>query len=101
MKMKNLFCRAPVTVPIVALLLATSSAKAACGSPDQPSGVTAVVPFVAQSADEDSTQSAERHHGHDGSILGLWHVAYVFSDGTPAFQSFKLWHSDGTEWESA
>lgn len=99
--MKNLFWRAPVTVSILALLFATSSAKAGCGSPDHASGVTAVVPFVAQSADGDSTQSTERHHGDDDSILGLWHVAYVFSDGTPAFQSFKFWHPDGTEWESA
>jgi uncharacterized membrane protein len=99
--MKNLFCRAPVMVSLVALLLATSSAKAACGIPGQGSGVTAVLPFVAQSADEDSAQSTERHHDHDGSILGLWHVTYVLSDGTPDFQSFKFWHPDGTEWESA
>src|SRR3569833_1181450 len=101
MKMKNQFFRDPIVLSFLALLFATSSAKAACGSPYQPSGVTAPVLFVGQSADEDSAQSTERQHGHDNSILGLWHVAYTLSDGTIAFQSFKLWHSDGTEWESA
>jgi hypothetical protein len=101
MKMKNLFCRAPVMVSLAALLFATASAKAACGIPEQGSGVTAVLPFVAQSADEDSAQSTDSHHDRYGSILGLWHVTYVLSDGTPDFQSFKFWHPDGTEWESA
>lgn len=99
--MENRFCRAPVMVSLLALLFAISNAKAACGIPEQASEITARVPFVAQSADEDSTQNTERHHDHDDSILGLWHVAYVFADGTPAFQSFKFWHPDGTEWESA
>jgi len=99
--MKNIFYRAPVMVSLAALLLATASAKAACGIPEQGSGVTAVLPFVAQSADEDSAQSTDGHHDHDGSILGLWHVTYLFSDGTLNFQSFKFWHPDGTEWESS
>ena len=99
--MENLFCRAPVMVSLLALLFTTSSAKAACGDPEQASEITAIVPFAAQSADEDSTQSTDRHHDHDDSILGLWHVAYVLSDGTPFYQSFKFWHPDGTEWESA
>jgi len=99
--MENLFCRAPVMVSLLALLFTTSSAKAACGTAEQASQITAVVPFAAQSGDEDSTQSTDRHHDHDGSILGLWHVTYVLSDGTPLFQSFKFWHPDGTEWESA
>jgi hypothetical protein len=101
MKMENLFCRAPVMVSLLALLLATSSAKAACGVPEQASEITTKVPFVAQSADEGSTQHRERHHDHDDSILGLWHVAYVNSDGSPFYQSFKFWHADRTEWESA
>lgn len=99
--MSKLFCGAPVIVSILALLFSTSSAKAACGSPEQGSGLTAVLPFVAQSGDEDSTPSTGRHHDHDGSILGLWHATYVNSDGSPAFQSFKFWHPDGTEWESS
>lgn len=94
-------CRAPVVVSVLALLLATSSAKAACGIPEEASEITTKVPFVAQSADEGSTQSTERHHDHGGSILGLWHAVYVNADGSPAFESFKFWHPDGTEWESA
>lgn len=99
--MNKLFCRAPVTVSILALLFAASSAKAACGVPEQASENTATMPLVAQSADRDSTQGTERRHDHDDSILGLWHATYVNSDGSPAFQSFKFWHPDGTEWESS
>jgi hypothetical protein len=101
MTKQNMFRSAPIAIFVVGLLSGAGNAKAGCGDPEQPSGITAIVPFVAQSADEDSTQSTVRHHDHDGSILGLWHVTYVLSDGTPDFQSFKFWHPDGTEWESA
>lgn len=101
MTTRSMFRSAPIAIFAVGLLSGAGNAKAACGSPEQGSGVTAVLPFVAQSGDEDSTPSTERHHDHDGSILGLWHVTYVLSDGTPDFQSFKFWHPDGTEWESA
>lgn len=102
-KRKLSFMNAAFIASVLALLFATSSAKAACGSPGQGSGVTVVVPLVAQSPNEGSGQDTERDHDYDhgGSILGLWHVTYVFSDGTPNFQSFKFWHPDGTEWESA
>ena len=35
------------------------------------------------------------------SIVGLWHVVYTQSDGTPFNQTFKMWHSDGIEFENA
>jgi len=58
---------------------------------------------VGQAAHDSFGQSTDRHQDrdHDNSIVGLWHVAYNLADGTPLYQSFKFWHSDGTEWESA
>jgi hypothetical protein len=35
------------------------------------------------------------------SIVGLWHVVYTESDGTLFNQTFKMWHSDGIEFENA
>jgi len=36
------------------------------------------------------------------SIVGLWHAVYTATDGTDfAYQSFDVWHADGTEFESA
>src|SRR5205823_3559049 len=69
--------------------------------PQRASKIVAIVPFVAQSPDEGSGDARDRDHHRGGSILGLWHATYVNSDGTPAFESFKFWHPDGTEWESA
>src|SRR3954447_8897832 len=83
LKIHKLFCRAPVAVSVLALLFATSGAKAACWSPQRASKIAAIVPFAAQSLGESSAQGTERDHDddHGGSILGLWHVAYVNSDG--------------------
>jgi hypothetical protein len=36
------------------------------------------------------------------SVVGLWHAVYTATDGTDfAYQSFDVWHADGTEFESA
>jgi hypothetical protein len=35
------------------------------------------------------------------SIVGLWHVVYTQSDGSPFNQTFKMWHADGIEFENA
>ncbi|HTT04410.1 MAG TPA: hypothetical protein VMF64_03910 [Steroidobacteraceae bacterium] len=36
------------------------------------------------------------------SIVGLWHAVYTATDGTDFnYQSFDVWHADGTEFESA
>src|SRR4051794_9478864 len=45
LKIRKLFCRAPVVVSVLALLLATSSAKAGCWTPSGASKIVAVVPF--------------------------------------------------------
>src|SRR5215470_7068005 len=36
-----------------------------------------------------------------GSIAGLWHVTYTTSDDQLFQESFDMWHSDGTELETA
>lgn len=36
-----------------------------------------------------------------GSIVGLWHVTYTTSDDQLFQESFDMWHSDGTELETA
>jgi hypothetical protein len=33
------------------------------------------------------------------SIVGLWHDVHTKSDGTPFFEGYDTWHSDGTEEE--
>ena len=35
------------------------------------------------------------------SIVGLWYVAYTQTDGTLFNHTFKMWHSDGIEFENA
>ncbi|HVO46538.1 MAG TPA: hypothetical protein VMT29_09400 [Steroidobacteraceae bacterium] len=36
------------------------------------------------------------------SIVGLWHTSYTSTSGPlPDYQSFDVWHGDGTEFESA
>lgn len=36
------------------------------------------------------------------TIVGLWHAVYTSTDGTDfGYQSFDVWHADGTEFESA
>jgi hypothetical protein len=35
------------------------------------------------------------------TIVGLWHVVYTETNGTEFTQTFKMWHSDGIEFENA
>lgn len=35
------------------------------------------------------------------SIVGLWKASYTQSNGEPFIESFKSWHADGLEFESA
>lgn len=44
--------------------------------------------------------SASPNSAH-GTIVGLWQVSYTTSDNEPFQDSFDLWHSDGTELETA
>jgi hypothetical protein len=47
------------------------------------------------------TKLAASTNAAHGTIVGLWHVTYTTSDNQLFQESFDLWHSDGTEMESA
>lgn len=47
------------------------------------------------------TKLAASPRAASGSIAGLWHVTYTTSDNQLFQESFDMWHSDGTELETA
>src|SRR5208283_1914257 len=74
------------------ILFVTVSATAACGDPrGSKAGVALHLPFLAQ-LNSGAGQGSN-------SIVGLWHVTYM-ADGQFFFESFDMWHSDGTELEN-
>jgi hypothetical protein len=77
-----------LTLLLAALFAGVGSAKA-CGEPNKASAPA--MPWM--------------EHQDDGnwqpSIVGLWHVVYTQSNGDPFNQTFKMWHSDGIEFENA
>lgn len=101
MNVRTIFRSVQVSACAIGLLCAAWTAKAACGDPEQAAGITSVLPAMPQSGNgaSGSAYANEREHRH--SIVGLWHVTFVKSDGSPFYQSFDLWHSDRTEFESA
>lgn len=101
MKLRTIFRRAQITLCAAGLLCGGWTAKAACGDPEQPSGITSVLPSMAQSSNDGSAAPQGNQHDRRNSIVGLWHVTFVKSDGSPFYQSFDVWHSDQTEFESA
>jgi hypothetical protein len=70
--------------------LTAAAASAACGNLGQKPG--------------DAMKFPAEVHGENGwgdSIVGLWNVTDTIGDTTTLFgQSFKQWHSDGTEFEN-
>lgn len=74
------------------LLFNASTAKAGCGDPRKGQ----LSPFPTWLSHHDGSD-------YDGSptIVGLWHTHYTTSESTPFIESFKTWHSDGTEFENA
>jgi hypothetical protein len=97
------------------LLFTTSGAKAGGGCAlSYKAGAVPSLPFV--SPQPDNPQELDESHGH--AIVGLWHVIYtatettsgplpvpVIPPGPPSsfqfVESFKTWHSDGTEFDNA
>src|SRR5215472_6570668 len=79
---------------ILGLTFLTATAHASCmdgrrsASQPGPSGQLAAHLSAAQ-------------NGASNSIVGLWHVTYTTSDNQPFQESFDMWHSDGTELETA
>jgi len=96
----------PAALALIGFVFASSTAKAGCGDPAQSgSAAASVIPFLARSDPagqvNNNNSSGSKDRDHRKSIIGLWHVSFVMSNGTPFYQSFDLWHSDGTEIESA
>jgi hypothetical protein len=97
------------------LLFTTSGAKAGGGcAVGYKAGAAPSLPFV--SPQPDNHQEFDESNGH--AIVGLWHVIYTATETTSgplpvplippgppsSFQfveSFKTWHSDGTEFDNA
>ena len=80
---------------VASLLLATSSAQAACGSFSslrQGSGIK--LPMLGAGAGNEEWRDAR------DPVVGLWHVIYT-AGGETFNDTFDTWHSDGTEFESA
>jgi hypothetical protein len=85
---------AALALVAIAMLLATTTANAGCGSRggSGPSAAVSLPALAGLTAAPDGTSH---------SIVGLWHVTYKMADGSFYYESYDTWHSDGTEWESA
>jgi hypothetical protein len=80
---------AAILALLVAALFAGVGSAKACGEPNK--GSAPAMPWM-NHQDEGNWQP---------SIVGLWHVVYTQSDGSPFNQTFKMWFSDGIEFENA
>jgi hypothetical protein len=90
-------CAAIALATVGMVLAGVSTAAAACGRTGQkPLEGIRNLPFFAQS----NSQAGQTKDGN-GSIVSLWHVNYTDSTGAPFLESFKMWHRDGTEIDSA
>lgn len=79
-----------LAVLAIGLLIASTAAKAGCDPRDFGRSNVQLPRFLHPS-------------GHGPlSIVGLWHTVYTATDGSSfGYQSFEVWHADGTEFESA
>ena len=82
-------------VAIAVFLFATTGANACPNLSGSGSGYNGPIklPILAQAGNEQSDSV------YSDSIVGLWQVVYTPVTGTPT-ESFKEWHSDGTEFEN-
>jgi hypothetical protein len=82
-----------IAFAILTLTFLTTAASASCldhGRGASPSGPGGSIPKLA-------TSPTIAY----GTIVGLWDVIYTTSDSQPFQESYDMWHSDGTELESA
>jgi len=65
--------------------------------------IAALLMALAFACSSSLTAQTQNSSNDNGSIVGLWHVTFYLDPGhTQAFaESFKQWHSDGLEFESA
>jgi len=75
---------------LVAALFAGASSAKACAEPGK-AAASPAMPWLEHQDDSNWQQT----------VVGLWHVNYTQSDGTPFVQSFKMWWSDGIEFDNA
>ena len=85
------------TLAVTSLILAATSARAACGSFSRLGSVSPIkMPMLGAAGGEEESYS----NGAHDPIVGLWHVVYT-SGGKLFNESLDQWHSDGTEFENA
>jgi hypothetical protein len=85
------------TLAVTSLILAATSARAACGSFSRlGSGSPMNLPMLGAAGGDEEGYS----NGAHDPIVGLWHVVYT-SGGKLFNESLDQWHSDGTEFENA
>src|SRR5207249_11810803 len=91
MKTKSGMFIAGLAMVIVAAMFGPV-ASAGCGDPlkEQPS------PVVTWMSHQENSESNGR-----ATIVGLWHLHYTASDGSPFLEPLKPWHADGTHVEQA
>lgn len=82
-----------IALAILTLTFLTTTASASCFDHGRGASPTVSNGLIAKL----SASPAAAH----GTIVGLWHVTYTTSDNQPFQESFDMWHSDGTELESA
>jgi len=100
------FRTASLVLAVLGLLLTADDAKAGGCAVPYKAGAAPAIPFVSPHPEGESNEHA--------TIVGLWHVIYTatydnnFPPGGPYpptpfpfLESFKTWHSDGTEFENA
>jgi hypothetical protein len=85
------------TLAITSLILAATSARAACGSFSRLGSVSPIkMPMLGAAGGEEENYS----RGDHDPIVGLWHVVYT-AGGKVFNETLDQWHSDGTEFENA
>ena len=96
------------------LLLIPAGARAGCSFSSKAAAVPPI-PFVSPSANQPGNHQDDEQSGQPVTIVGLWHVVYTATYSTsgplpvpivppgsfPLVQSYKTWHSDGTEFDNA
>ena len=90
-------CRGGLTLlTALCFFIVPTFARAACGILGTPHIKAAIKLPAGMRADLDFPSP----YG-DPTIVGLWHVAYTTSGGSPFNDTLDTWHADGTEFENA
>ena len=82
---------------LVGMALTSTNAFANCGLTAGAKGAVIRLPVL---TGDNQIADAVPREGANTSIVGLWHIVYTQANGDPFGQSFKEWHSDGTEFEN-